>query len=288
MTLFLIIICLLSFPKVTEVMSAPSPEVYLSSSNIPQGDLALIRVKGADRETPLMTWMKKKISLVPNQKKTDWYGFVSADLKANPGKYHILIKMHPSGRKKDIEIRITEKKYGVRRLTLPKKMVDLDAQTLKRVRKEAGKMKTLWVAPFAEPLWEGPFVRPVPGEVIGPFGRNSIINEQPRSPHSGVDLRAKRGTPIKTMNNGMVVLVGDHFFTGLTVVIDHGGGIQSMYFHLDEILVEVNRRVTKGEDIGLVGSTGRATGPHLHLGVRVNGARVDPLGLTKISEQLRE
>ena len=284
----MIVICLFGFPNVTEVMSAPSPEVYLSSSNIPQGDLALIRVKGTDRETPLMTWMKKKISLVPNQRKTDWYGFVSADLKANPGKYQVLINMHPSGSKKDIEIRITEKKYGVRRLTLPKKMVDLDAQTLKRVRKESGKMKMLWVAPFAKPLWEGPFVRPVPGEVIGPFGRSSIINEQPRSPHSGVDLRAKRGTPIKTMNNGMVALVGDHFFTGLTVVIDHGGGIQSMYFHLDKILVEVNQRVTKGEVIGLVGSTGRATGPHLHLGVRVNGARVDPLGLTKISEQLRE
>jgi murein DD-endopeptidase MepM/ murein hydrolase activator NlpD len=288
MTLFLIMVCLLGFLEVTEVMSASTLDVYLSSSNIPQGDLALIRVKGTNRETPQMTWMKKKINLVPNQKKTDWYAFVSADLKAKPGKYSVQIKMHPSGRKKEIGFKIMEKKYGIRRLTLPKKMVDLDAQTLKRVRKESGKMKKLWVAPYAEPLWEGPFVRPVPGEVIGPFGRSSIINEQPRSPHSGVDLRAKRGTPIKTMNHGSVVLVGDHFFTGLTVVIDHGGGIQSMYFHLDEILVEVKQRVTKGEVIGLVGSSGRVTGPHLHLGVRVNGARVDPLGLTKISEQLRE
>jgi murein DD-endopeptidase MepM/ murein hydrolase activator NlpD len=288
MTLFMIVICLFGFPKVTEVMSAPSPEVYLSSSNIPQGDLALIRVKGTDRETPLMTWMKKKISLVPNQRKTDWYGFVSADLKANPGKYQVLIKMHPSGRKKDIEIRITEKKYGVRRLTLPKKMVDLDAQTLKRVREESGKMKMLWLAPFAKPLWKGPFIRPIPGEVTGPFGRGSIINEQPRSPHSGVDLRGKRGTPIKAMNHGRVVLSSDHFFTGLTLVIDHGGGIQSMYAHLDKILVKEGQMVTKGAVIGHVGSTGRATGPNLHLGVRVNGARVDPLGLTKISEQLGE
>ena len=167
-------------------------------------------------------------------------------------------------------------------------MVDLDAQTLKRVREESGKMKKLWVAPFAEPLWEGPFMRPVPGEVIGPFGRNSIINEQPRSPHSGVDLRAERGAPVKVMNHGRVALTGDHFFTGLTVVIDHGGGIQSMCFHLDKILVKEGQRVTKGEVIGLVGSTGRATGPHLHLGVRVNGARVDPLGLTKISEPVGE
>lgn len=284
----MIIVCLLGLPRVTEVMSAPSLDVYLSSTNIPQGDLGLIRVKGEHGETPQITWMKKKIGLGPNQKKSYWYGFVSADLKANPGIYHILIKMLPSGRKKDIEIRITEKKYGVRRLTLPQKMVDLDAQTLKRVREESGKMKKLWVAPFATPLWEGPFIRPIPGEVTGPFGRSSIINEQPRSPHSGVDLRGKRGTPIKAMNNGRVALIGDHFFTGLTLVIDHGGGIQSMYFHLDKILVKEGQRVTKGVVIGLVGSTGRATGPNLHLGVRVNGARVDPLGLTKISEQLGE
>jgi murein DD-endopeptidase MepM/ murein hydrolase activator NlpD len=90
------------------------------------------------------------------------------------------------------------------------------------------------------------------------------------------------------MNSGKVVLTGDHFFTGLTVVIDHGGGIQSMYFHLDKILVQEDQKVGKGEVIGLVGSTGRATGPHLHLGVRVNGARVDPLELMTISEQIGE
>ena len=282
----LIIIFLLGFPTVTEVMGAPSIGVYLSSPNIPQGDVGLIRVGVENQETPHVTWMKKKISLVPNQTKSDWYGFLSADLNASPGNYHVLINLDPSGRKRDIKIKITEKDYGVRRLTLPQKMVDLDAETLKRVRKESSKMKKLWVAPYVEPFWEGSFIRPVLGEVVGPFGRRSIINEQPRSPHSGVDLRAKRGTPIKSMNNGIVALTGDHFFTGLTVVIDHGGGIQSMYFHLDKILVKEGKKVTKGEVIGLVGSTGRSTGPHLHLGVRVNGARVDPLGLTKISEQL--
>lgn len=273
---------------ITEVTGASPTDVYLSSSTISQGDLGLIRVSVENGETPQVTWMNKKIGLVPNQNKTGWYGFLSVDLKASPGTYHALIATGPSGRKQDLEIRITEKKYGVRRLTLPKKMVDLDAETLKRVREESSKMKKLWKAPYITPLWEGPFIRPVPGEVVGPFGRSSVINEQPRSPHSGVDLRAKRGAPTKVMNHGIVVLTGDHFFTGLTVVIDHGGGIQSMYFHLDEILIEDGQKVTKGEVIGRVGSTGRATGPHLHLGVRVNGARIDPLALTKISEQLGE
>ena len=176
----------------------------------------------------------------------------------------------------------------MRRLTLPKKMVDLDSETLKRVRKESGVMKAIWKAAPADPLWRGLFLKPVPGKVVGTFGRRSIINEQPRSPHSGVDLRGKRGTPVKAINHGRVVLTENHFFTGLTVVIDHGGGIQSMYFHLDRIEVDVGRIVKKGEVVGRVGSTGRATGPHLHWGIRVNGARVDPLALTRLSAELVE
>ena len=286
--LFLISIGLLNLPRVSKVLSMSLPDIYLSSPNIPQGDLVLIRVKGEQGLPPRVTWLDKEVSLISNSDKTDWYGFLPADLKAKPGRYPLTVETRPSSQKKEIEIAITEKQYGVRRLTLPKNMVDLDADTLKRVRKESGEMKKLWAPPFIEPSWEGPFVRPVQGEVVGPFGRSSIINEQPRSPHSGVDLRAERGTPVKAMNSGKAVLTGDHFFTGLTVVIDHGGGIQSMYFHLDKILVQKDQQVGRGEVIGLVGSTGRATGPHLHLGVRVNGARVDPLELLTVSEQLGE
>lgn len=149
-------------------------------------------------------------------------------------------------------------------------------------------MKRLWNAPPSPPRWRGPFIRPVTGEVGGSFGRRSIINNQPRASHSGIDLRGKKGTPIKATNSGVVVLTADHFFTGLSVVVDHGGGIQSMYFHMDEIRVQKGQTVSKGHVIGRIGSTGRATGPHLHWGVRVNGARVDPLRLTVVSRQLVE
>jgi murein DD-endopeptidase MepM/ murein hydrolase activator NlpD len=101
-------------------------------------------------------------------------------------------------------------------------------------------------------------------------------------------LRGKKGTPIKAINDGRVVLTADHFFTGLSVVIDHGGGIQSMYFHMDKIQVQQGEMVEKGAVIGSVGSTGRATGPHLHCGVRVNGCRIDPLQLIDKSSQLEE
>ena len=149
-------------------------------------------------------------------------------------------------------------------------------------------MKSLWEALPSTPLWNGPFLRPVPGEVVGPFGQRSIINDQPRSPHSGVDLKGERGAPVRAINHGQVVLTDDHFFTGLTVVMDHGGGIQSMYFHLNRIAVQKGQVATKGQIIGFVGSTGRATGPHLHWGIRMNGARIDPLLLLALSQQLEE
>jgi hypothetical protein len=274
---------LLMSPK---VMGGSEPKVSVSSRNIPQGDLGLIRVEVGKGEIPQVTWMGEKVHMVPNDQERTWRGFLGVDLKAKPGTYPLYVEILPAGGEKNTEIHVEQKRYGVRRLTLPREMVALDAPTLERVKEEARTMRALWEAPASIAAWSGPFLRPVEGEVVGPFGRSSIINEQPRTPHSGVDLRADRGTPIKAINDGRVALTCDHFFSGRSVVIDHGGGILSMYFHLEKILVQKDEKVTKGQVVGLVGSTGRATGPHLHFGIRVNGARVDPLRLVSLSEDL--
>ncbi len=263
-------------------------DIYLSTRVIHQGELSLIRIHVESGEIPLVTWMGEKVYLVPNPGKTDWVGFLGVDLTAAPGRNDVVVKMSDAGPEQRLDMEIREKDYGVRNLTLPQNMVDLDAKTLKRVRKESAVTNALWGAEPSNPLWNGPFIKPVPGEVIGPFGRKSVINGQPRSPHTGVDLRGKKGTPIKAINDGRVVLTADHFFSGLSVVIDHGGGIKSMYFHMDKIQVQHGETVKKGAIIGFVGSTGRATGPHLHWGVRVNGARIDPSQLTDKSSQLEE
>lgn len=284
----IMIIGLWAFPRIFLGGSSPQPDVYISSKVVAQGDLSLIRVIVKKGQTPQVTWMKKEVYLVPNHQKTDWIGFLGADLATRPGRYRVQVKIPNPDHEKHIEIEIIKKDYGVRRLTLPKNMVDLDKETIRRVKKESAIMKNLLEAPPSAPLWNGPFLRPVIGKVIGPFGQRSIINNQPRSPHSGLDLKAERGSPIKAVNRGSVVLAGDHFFSGMSVVIDHGGGIQSMYFHLDRILVQVGQVVAKGDIIGLVGSTGRATGPHLHWGMRINGARIDPLQLILLSRQLEE
>jgi len=282
--IFVVMLCAM----VCEVTAESQYDISLSSYIIPQGDMSLIRVKVKNGGVPRVTWMKKEIYLASNHNKTVYYGLLVADLMAKPGHYKALVELDPSGQRKKLDIEVTEKNYGVRRLTLPKNMVDLDAGTLKRVKKESKIMRGLWAALPSTPHWIGPFERPIPGEVVGPFGRKSIINNQPRAPHSGVDLKAEKGTPIKAINHGIVAFTGDHFFTGQTVVMDHGGGIQSMYFHLERILVQQGKMIEKGQVIGLVGSTGRATGPHLHWGIRINGARVNPLKLIDLSQEMEE
>jgi hypothetical protein len=263
-------------------------DIYLSSRVIPQGDMSLIKIRAKQGESVRVKWLEKDISLITDSSGTVWKGFLAADLQEEPGHYKVIVDTsHPVDRK-EFEIEIVDKDYGVRNLTLPKEMVDLNEETLKRVRKEYAVINTIWEAPVSDPFWSDFFMRPVDGEVVGPFGRRSIINDQPRSPHSGVDLRGAEGTPVKAANEGKVVLTSRHFFSGNSIYVDHGGGIISMYFHLKEIKVKQDDMVHKGQVIGFVGSTGRSTGPHLHWGVRINGARVNPLSLCEKSMELEE
>jgi murein DD-endopeptidase MepM/ murein hydrolase activator NlpD len=128
-------------------------------------------------------------------------------------------------------------------------------------------------------LWERPFISPVSAAITSPFGYRRVINGMPRAPHTGVDLRASLGTEVLAANHGRVALTGEFFFSGKSLVLDHGGGLYTMYFHLSEFKVEEGADVHKGDVVGLSGMTGRVTGPHLHWGARINGARVDPFEL---------
>jgi len=279
----LLIIITIPFIWLQDLKALSEPDIYLSSDIIAQGELILIRIKVEEGEKVQIKWRGKEISLVANPDGTSWQGFLAADLNEKPGNYKAVVNVSPSGYEKQFEIEVVDKDYGVRTLTLPEKMVELDEKTLKRVNKESDIINGLWEAPASAPVWSGFFMRPVDGIVVGPFGRGSVINNQPRSPHTGVDLMGEEGTPVKAVNDGKVLLTCDHFFTGESIFLDHGGQVLSMYFHLKEIDVKQGDMVRKGQTIGLVGSTGRATGPHLHWGMRVNGARINPLSLIDLT-----
>ncbi len=180
------------------------------------------------------------------------------------------------------QIRLGQKDYGVQRLTLPSSMVKLDEKTLVRVKQEARRLERLWGQISQHRLWQARFILPVAAKVTSLFGLRGIINGQERSPHSGIDIATAVGTPVKATNSGRVVFVDDLFFSGNTLVIDHGQGIFTMYFHLESVALRKGQLVKRGQILGRVGRTGRVTGPNLHWGVRINRARVDPLTLIRL------
>jgi murein DD-endopeptidase MepM/ murein hydrolase activator NlpD len=181
------------------------------------------------------------------------------------------------------EIEITAARFAVERLTLPREKVEISPETLKRVQREAARLKAVLAVVTPEQLWQGAFILPVDSGVQPTgFGLRRIINGEPRSPHTGADIKAPLGTAVLAASTGRVVLVDEQFFAGRLVVLDHGFGIHTMYFHLQKQHVRQGEEVTKGQLLGTVGATGRVTGPHLHFGVRVQDARVDPLSLLRL------
>ncbi len=196
------------------------------------------------------------------------------DLLQAPGP--LVLERSRAGAVERAAVRVTRFDYPVQRLTLPKHMVELSPKDLERVRRENREVARLWKSRgprrFELPL--GPPLDPLPEG--GRFGNRRIINGSPRSPHGGADYSADAGEPVRAAADGTVVLVADHFFAGNAVFLDHGDGLVTQYFHLSRVDVAPGASVSRGDRIGAVGATGRATGPHLHFGTRFRGARVDP------------
>jgi murein DD-endopeptidase MepM/ murein hydrolase activator NlpD len=178
----------------------------------------------------------------------------------------------------EAKVTISPRKFAVQELTLPRGMAEFDNATLVRIRTEAADL-SLRFSRVTPPRWRTPFLSPVEEYRPANFGARRVINGNPRMPHSGVDLHLPAGTPVRAIADGRIAFAGEQFFGGRSVVIDHGGGVFSVYYHLEEYSVAEGQEASRGDRIGAVGATGRATGPHLHFGVRVPGGRVDPTGL---------
>jgi len=214
-----------------------------------------------------------------NAYKDSFRAVLGIDLLTEPGTYSLDISIN--GTVLSRAVTVIKKAYPVQRLTLPKNMVELSPENEARVEREQLKMEAVWPNETAR-LWAGDFINPREGKIVTKFGVRRVINKIPKSPHSGVDVEASEGEEVRAPNNGIAVLIDDQFFSGKSLILDHGQGIYTMFFHLSKILVTPGQQVKKGDVIGLVGSTGRSTGAHLHWGVRMQGARVDPLELIRL------
>jgi murein DD-endopeptidase MepM/ murein hydrolase activator NlpD len=207
-----------------------------------------------------------------------WRALVGIDLDVKPGTYPVSVDAR-SASHATYDLVVTPRAFRTRRLTVNEAFVTPPPSERERIDREAALLAGLWKSPAPARLWSDPFVRPVPGEANSAFGTRSIFNGKPRNAHGGADFLSPAGTPIQSPNAGRIVLARDLYFSGNTVVIDHGLGLFSMLAHLSVIDVHEGDRVTAGQLIGKVGATGRVTGPHLHWAVRASGARVDPLAV---------
>ncbi len=257
---------------------------------VKQGEVCLISIFGPPSLRSIQAeFQGVKFPLAFSEQNGVYEGLIGIDMDTRPATYEMKIVAADGGSNIQLgtlSLKVEEVDFGIQKLSLPSAMVDLDRKTLERVNKEAKRLKSLFQVFRDERLWRGAFIRPVEGELSSAFGLRRIINGKRQTPHTGVDFRAEEGTPVWACNSGMVVLVDDLFLPGKSVILDHGWGFYSMYFHLSEALVKEGDRVEKGATLGRVGSTGRSTGPHLHWGVRMNGARVDPISLLNLKSHI--
>lgn len=234
------------------------------------GGVAVIDL-GTGTTAPSVRYQNKPV-LVIKEDQQRWIAIVGVPLSVKPGSQQIRVN---GGQ--PLNFQVGSKHYVEQRITLKnQQQVNPNAKNLARIERELAEQTRAYQQFSDRQPSNLLFDRPVAGPLSSPFGLRRFFNGEERNPHSGLDFAASRGTPIKAPAAGKVILIGDYFFNGKTVFVDHGQGLISMFCHLSEIGVKLGDELPRGGVLGKVGATGRATGPHLHWNVSLNDARVDP------------
>jgi len=251
--------------------------ISLSAITLPKqsavpGGVVIVELNDANEEKPSVRYYGRPVMVVHNEHK--WLAVVGIPLTAKIGVQTLDISTAGQASKK--QFNIEDKAYPTQHITIKdKSKVNPSKLDMKRINAETATIKQA-LRSWTEGEVALNFAWPIDGEVSGLFGRRRVFNGQPRKPHSGMDLAAVKGTEIHAPESGVVRNPGDYFFNGNTVFIDHGQGLVTMFCHMDRIDVQDGQKIKQGQVIGTVGMTGRATGPHLHLGVSLNDTRVEP------------
>lgn len=243
------------------------------------GGVALVPLDSSALQAPKAFYRKQQVMV--HRHNEQWLAVVGIPLAAKPGTHNLLIKdssTDESNAALKIPFTVHAKEYQSQYLTVTnKRHVNPDPMDLTRINKEQLEMQAAFENWRAEPRDLTGFNLPTKGPFSSPFGLRRFFNNEPRKPHSGLDIAAPEGTPATAPAPATVVATGHYFFNGNTVLLDHGQGLITMYCHLSEIHVKKGQAVEAGSTLGLVGKTGRATGPHLHWSVSLNNTRVDPM-----------
>jgi murein DD-endopeptidase MepM/ murein hydrolase activator NlpD len=255
------------------LFSASSTALQLDAAPVPGGIAVIALPVDADPASARYGKRQVLVKVMDGER----YAIVGLPLATRPGTYHLDLKSN-TGEPQRIAFRVEAKTYEEQHITIKdKRKVNPEKRDMERITREKQQIRAAlrsWT-PRDDVVTD--FQRPVDGPTSSPFGLRRFFNEQPRNPHSGLDIAAPEGTPIHSPAPGTVIETGDFFFNGNTIFIDHGQGLVTMFCHMNTIDVQPGQAVTTGEVIGKVGMTGRVTGPHLHWGVSLNDARIDPL-----------
>lgn len=252
-------------------------DISVRARAVQPGEVIVVSIAGADASGSIR--VRAFGHEVPAYRDGDqWRALVGIDLDVKPGNYRLIVE--PAGASH--ELKVLPKIFRTRRLSVDEAFVTPPASEQPRIAREAALLAATWKSSASTRLWASPFARPVPQDANSAFGTRSIFNGKPRSPHGGADFLSPAGTPIHAPNAGRVAVARNLYYSGNTVIIDHGLGVFSTLAHLSRIDVHEGDTVETGQLIGLVGATGRVTGPHLHWAVRIADARVDPLSLLSL------
>jgi len=258
---------------------AKSPRIEIAPKIIRQGDVFIIRVTGIKKSDMPSAAVAKNAIHFSMCGEGCFIGIGAISLEARTGSYPVKIKA--GGKRKNL--RITVKKAAFRQITmtLPEEKVILSPDMLEVVKEENKRLKSLFLV-ISDGLWEGGFLSPVENTISTYFGTKRIMNKTWTSIHRGIDIKGLEGDEVRASNNGRVVLAQELFFGGNTIILDHGQGIHTVYMHLSQLHVDCGDLVSKGDVIGLLGSSGRSIGPHLHFGVKISDISVNPLSVLKL------
>ena len=262
--------------------------LHLSAPEASQGSLLLIELKSTKPLAEVQgEWGEKIVPLwQEGADEARRRGLLGVDLEKAPGEYELKIAGQTASGERigcNVMVAVAKGQFATEKLQVEKQFVEPSPEQVKRANEERQKLRDIFDRVTPERLWDGPFRIPLDGVTTGSnFGKRRILNGNPGSPHSGMDLPGTTGTPVHAPQRGRVALAEELFFSGNTVVMDHGLGIYTLYAHLSEVDVKAGDTLETGAVLGKVGATGRVTGPHLHWGLTVERARVNPLLLVKL------
>ena len=243
-----------------------------------QGDVQLVTIAAPSGVSALTVTAFDRPVHLGHKGNGIWEGLLGVDLAQAAGSYVLAVAAtQADGRALSAQapVAVSARTFATRKLAVSPRFIEPSATDAGRIKAEAEKLASIF-AGVSDRRWRGPFTAPTPGPQTSNFGARSVFNGQARAPHAGIDYRGAVGAPIVAPNAGRVVLAAELFMTGNTVVVDHGLGLHSLFAHMSRIDVKAGDELATNAAIGLVGATGRVTGPHLHWTVRLGTARVDP------------